>query len=271
MTDTMPKLTLQLELERLYSKNQLIPRIRQEFLDDPNVTKELESKSIPLGFGIDLLVQMVLHKRANLPTMVGLLQKHFQSAQECADMLLNAAKADLVDWSSTTSQFIIVLDISEDVKEDLERYQFPLPMVIEPKELTSNLQSGYLLNESSVILKDNHHNDDVCLDHLNQSNKTKFCIDHDTATMIKNQWRNLDLLKQGETKQDYDRRVKAFEKYDRNAKDVMALLLREGNEFYLTHRYDKRGRTYCQGYHVNYQGNPWNKAVIQLADKELVQ
>jgi DNA-directed RNA polymerase len=43
-----------------------------------------------------------------------------------------------------------------------------------------------------------------------------------------------------------------------------------GNEFYLTHRYDKRGRCYAQGYHVNPQGNDWNKAVIELAEKEVV-
>ena len=43
-----------------------------------------------------------------------------------------------------------------------------------------------------------------------------------------------------------------------------------GNHFYLTHRYDKRGRTYAQGYYINPQGNEWNKAVLEFADKEIV-
>jgi hypothetical protein len=51
----------------------------------------------------------------------------------------------------------------------------------------------------------------------------------------------------------------------------MSLPLQEGNEFCLTHKYDKRGRIYCQGYPVNYQGALWNKAVIQLAAKEIVE
>jgi len=38
----------------------------------------------------------------------------------------------------------------------------------------------------------------------------------------------------------------------------------------LTHKYDKRGRCYSQGYHVNPQGNDWNKAVIEFAEKEPV-
>ena len=74
---------------------------------------------------------------------------------------------------------------------------------------------------------------------------------------------------EGETRADFEKRRRAFEKYDRTAKDVIGLLQQEGSEFYLTHKYDKRGRTYCQGYHVTYQGAPWNKAVIEFADQEV--
>ncbi len=265
---------LQTELERLYSKNQLIPRIRSEFmkLKDQgfDLIGYLNEREIPADFGVDVLIQMVLHKRATLPVLVGILQRHFDTAQECADMLLRMANTDLLDYSTTSHQFIVVADISEDVKEDLERFQYPLPMVIEPREIKTNRDSGYLLNNSSVILKDNHHEDDVCLDHLNRVNKIRFAINDDTATMVKNQWRNLDKPKEGETREDFNKRVKAFEKYDRSVQAVMAKLLSLGNSFYLTHRYDKRGRIYCQGYHVNYQGAPWNKAVIELADKEFI-
>jgi DNA-directed RNA polymerase len=52
---------------------------------------------------------------------------------------------------------------------------------------------------------------------------------------------------------------------------VIGILEGFSNEFYLTHRYDKRGRVYCQGYHVTYQGTPWNKAVLELADKEIIE
>ncbi len=50
----------------------------------------------------------------------------------------------------------------------------------------------------------------------------------------------------------------------------MGFLMMHSNVFHMTHKYDKRGRTYSQGYHVNYQGNPWNKACIEFADKEVV-
>jgi len=258
----------QVELETLYNKNQLIPRIRQEFIDAEVFELKFAQIGVPQKFGFDLLTQMALHKRCSLPTMVGILRHHMDTAQEVADMLLICAKADLVDWHDATKQFVVRYEITKDVQEELDRYQFPLPMVIPPREVRHNGETGYLMTGGSIILKKNHHEDDVCLDHINRVNLIKFTIDTDTATMIKNKWRNLDKVKEGETRADLIKRQKAFEKYDRTAKDVIGKIVQHGNEFYLTHRYDKRGRVYCQGYHINYQGTPWNKAVVQLADKE---
>lgn len=262
----------QIELEKIYSKNQLMPRIRSEFKNSKefDFVKYMEHVNIPVDFGIDLLTQMVLHKRASVATLVGCLRHHFKDSQMTADMLLRAAEVDLVDYSPQLQQFIMIYDVSDDVKADLERFQFPLPMVIKPVKVTTNRDTGYMLGRGSILLGGEFHLDDVCLDHINRMNSIKFSINHDTATMVKNQWRNLDKPKEGESKNDFQQRRKAFEKYDRTTKDVMDLLLKHGNEFYLTHRPDKRGRTYCVGYHVNYQGASWNKAVIELADKEII-
>lgn len=271
------RLDLQLELEHLYHKNQLLPRIRQEFLacEDVDFPAYMKEHGILPEFGLDLLVQMVLHKRTTLPILVGILRSHFEplvnASQLAADMLLKCAEADLVDWSETLEKFIIKFDISKDVQEEINRYQYPLPMVIPPAEVTCNRETGYLTSRGSIILKKNHHNDDVCLDHINRMNSIRFTIDDDTAFLIENQWRHLDRPKDGESYADYQKRQKAFEKYDTTSKEVIGKILSLGNEFYLTHKYDKRGRTYCQGYHVTYMGNAWNKAVIELADKELVE
>lgn len=262
----------QRELEKLFNKNQLMPRLRQEFqaCKDFDFATYMLDKGIPLDFGFDLLAQMALHKRADLPTMVGCLRHHFNDSQLTADMLQKATEADLVNWSPDYRKFIVIFTISDDVQRELDMFQYPLPMVIEPRKITKNTETGYVLSGGSVILKKNHHDDDVCLDHLNRVNRIRFSADLDTATMIKNQWKGLDKPKAGESKEDFEKRQRAFKKYDNTAKDVLALLIQEGNEFYLTHRYDKRGRVYCQGYHVNYQGAAWNKAVIQLAEKEHV-
>lgn len=271
-----PKVAHQLELERLYNKNQTIARIRQEFEEfkEFDFKKYMTSKEIMPDFGMDLLVQMVLHKRTTVSTIVGILRKHFEpmpkASQMAADMLLKCIQAELVDWSESTKQLIVVFNISEAVQADLDRYQFPLPMVVHPLQVKDNRDTGYYLSRNSLILRKNHHSEDICLDHINRVNDIKFVINPDTAYMVKNQWRNMDKPKQGESKSDFQRRVRAFDKYDRSSKDVIEKLLTYGNEFWLTHKYDKRGRVYCQGYHVSYQSAPWNKAVIELADKEVV-
>lgn len=260
----------QIELEQLFNKNQLIPRMRKEFTDckDFNFMRYLEQKGIPELFGIDLLVQMALHKRTSLTTLIGCLRHHFQDSQKTADYIKLAAEVDLVDYDPEIRIFIVRYEISADVQAELDCFQFPLPMVVQPELVKSNTDNGYLISRGSLILRNNHHDDDVCLDHINRMNAVKFTINHDTAMMVKNTWRNLDKPKEGETKADFERRKRAFEKYDRTAKDVIDML---PEEFYLTHKYDKRGRFYCQGYHVTYQGAAWNKAVIELADKELTE
>ena len=264
----------QLAFEELYNKNQVIPRLKKEFMI-PEIIAQLTNKEIPEKFGISLLIQMVLHKRASASILIGILHHHFEKEenplQACADMLVTAAKADLVDWDSFSEVFILRIDVTGDVYEDLERYQYPLPMLIEPKWINTNKESGYLTHNRSVILKDNHHDDDVCLDHINQINRTKLAINIDTVRMVQNEWANLDKQKPGEAFGDFKARKKAFEKYDRSSRDVIDHLLMWGNEFYLTNRYDKRGRSYAQGYHVNPQGNAWNKAVVEFSNQEVTQ
>lgn len=271
----MDKRELQLDMEKLFHKNQTFPRIMEEFVAIPEFAQTFKDNGIPEDFGYALLIQMALHKRCNISTMVGLMRKHFikeeNHLQKTADMLLKACQADLVDWSVPLSMFIVRWDITDDVQHDLDRYQYPLPMVMEPLPIKTNHDTGYLSSRNSVILRNNHHDDDVCLGHLNRMNRIKLSINFEVATLIKNKWRYLDKAKPGESRKDYQARVKAFDKYDRTAKDVMDALTFADNEFYLTHKYDKRGRVYCQGYHVNYAGNSWNKAVIELANKEVTR
>lgn len=261
---------LQIKLEQLFNKNQLMPRIKEEFTNciQFNFLGYMMEKQIDILFGLDLLAQMALHKRTTLTTLIGILRHHFDNdGQKTADAIYKAADNDLVDYDPQIRMFIVRFEVSDDVQDQLDRFQFPLPMVVPPLQVRTNKQTGYLTSGGSIILKHNHHDDDVCLDHINRMNAIPFTINQHTASMVKNTWRNLDKVKPGESKDEFNRRKKAFDKYDRTAKDVIGFL---PEKFYLTHKYDKRGRVYCQGYHVTYQGAPWNKAVIEFADQELV-
>ena len=263
------KLDHQVELERLYSNNELLPRMRKVF-EDFGAKDDLEAMGIDVKVGMAVLVQMALRKRCQLTVLVGLVRKFMPTAQAAMDEVHKCVEAGLVTWSGT--EFITKFTMPADVQAELDRFQYPLPLVVRPKHITKNTQTGYLASGAtgSVILKNNHTDDDVCLDHLNRMNSIKLCINLDTAIMVKNKWRNLDKPKEGESHLDYQKRRKAFEKYTNHAYQVMALVCKEGNEFYLTHRYDKRGRVYVQGHYINPQGTEWNKACVEFQEQEII-
>lgn len=262
----------QIEMEKLFHKNQLHDRIKKEFTDsDIPFKAAFDEAQLDHKFGFSLLVQMVLHKRVNLPTLVGILRKHYKGdLQATTEALLRSCENDLIDWHSSLEVFIVKYDISDDVQEEINLYQYPLPMIVEPRELKTNIDTGYYTSKNSVILRNNHHDDDVCLDYLNKINQVKLRVNSDTVAFLHNEWANLDKPKVGEERSEWQKRVRAFKKYDANAKDVLAHLEVAGGEFYLTHKYDKRGRVYCQGYHITYQGNCWNKACVEFANGELL-
>lgn len=264
----------QAQLELLYSKYQVISCLTKEFLK-AGAAEGIESVGIPPAFGIDLAVQLVLHKRAKIPVLVGMLKHHFDQeenpAQACADMILKACQEDLCDWDPMTETVVVIYDLTGNdphLRAKLDRFQYPLPMIEPPQEVKNNRQTGYLTIKKSIILKDNHLEKDVCLDHINRVNQVPLALNMDVVAFVQNRWKGLDKPKPDETTEKFRARKRAFEKYDRVSRDVLQALVAQGNRFWLTHRYDKRGRTYSQGYHVNYQGNDWNKACIEFADAE---
>ena len=66
---------------------------------------------------------MALYKRTNVPTLVGILRKHFNDSQLTAKEIEKCVMADLVDWSPNIRTFIVRYDISKDVQMDLDAMQ----------------------------------------------------------------------------------------------------------------------------------------------------
>jgi hypothetical protein len=226
-------------------------------------------------FALDLLSQMVLHRRATVPTLVGLLERHFSAfgnpMQVCANMLELAAKHDLVDYDPQDERFILVFDVDQATHTLLRQYQYLPPMIVPPLEVTSNRGSGYItVTTDSLVLKDNHHEGDLCLDSINRFNRVPLTANLDVVKKIRNHWKGIDKPKLGEPFVEYQKRLKAFERYEADAFFTIALMGEMGNRFHFTHKVDKRGRTYSQGYHLNYQGNDWNKSIVELAEPEYV-
>lgn len=145
----------------------------------------------------------------------------------------------------------------------VENCSYLPPLVCKPKPLTRNRDTVHLtLPKESVILRKNHHEGDVCLDVLNICNATPLRLDVDFLCKVE-ELPNHKMETQ-EQQEEWDRMKKqSYEHYK--------LMVAQGNHFYLSHRYDKRGRIYAGGYHISTQSTPFKKACIELFEQEVVE
>lgn len=261
----MTLVNAQTDLETLYSKHQLLPVLREEF--DEIAQKYPNEKDHE--FIRDMLSQIYLHRQADPPTLVGILSPKHGTPQEAADKLLLMCEFDYIDYDETTGNFMVKYDVSEDIAAMLERYQYPLPMIVAPNSIHDNFSTGYHTIKGSVILNGSSYFNtlDVCLDHLNRINAVPLVLDF--SVIRSNEGKYIKpTRKEGESYEDFRRRLKQASVFYSVSVEVMEGLAELSDVLYLTHKYDRRGRCYASGYHVNTQGTDYNKAVLQLAHKE---
>lgn len=157
--------------------------------------------------------------------------------------------------------------LEKSLQDYLENQRFTLPSLIQPTPVETNSDTGYTTIKGSIILSGRHHEHEVCLDHINRCNSVALSIEERLIGNVEPVFKH----KEEETELENQRRLENFNQCNRESAGIYAHLLAMGNKFYLTHRYCSRGRTYAYGYHMNSQGDNWRKAVLTLANKELVQ
>lgn len=155
------------------------------------------------------------------------------------------------------------LNLNEKLLKFIDESQYLPPMVCEPLELTSNFCSGYLTHNDSLILgSSNHHDGDICLDVLNKMNRVELSLNLDFLCKVEEVQVNPAETYEQQTQWDIFKK-QSYRFYD--------LIQSQGNRMFLTHKVDKRGRIYCQGWHLSTQGTAFKKASIDLAEKEHIE
>lgn len=151
----------------------------------------------------------------------------------------------------------------QELEQAIYRCQYILPMVSEPKDITSNFESPYLtFNESQILGKGNSHDGDICLDVINTQNKIPLSLSLEFLKTVEEQ-----PTKPHESLEQFQQ----WETFKADSYGTYLLLAKQGNKFYLTNKVDKRGRLYAQGYHVSTQASPFKKAAVELHNKETIE
>lgn len=171
---------------------------------------------------------------------------------------------NIVRVSNTGSLYIYsYIPLSNRTQEFIEYSQYLPPMVTKPLELVHNKSSGYLTipSETLILGNGNHHDGDICLDVLNLMNSVELCLDRQFLSSCEEEPTfEFETIEQ---KEEWD-------KFKKQSYYFYYLLTTQSDSLYLTHKVDKRGRIYANGYHISTQGTAFKKASLELANKELV-
>lgn len=197
---------------------------------------------------------------------------------------------EIIKYPSGTRMIQSLIDLDEDLLNRLNLYCYLPPMIEKPNKLYHNKSSGYkTIKSDSLILgfKENHHDRNISIDVLNILNNQEYEVNLDFISKYERQFHRKELspdemLEEHELAQlngyegsyddyinQYNQELANFEMF----KEQFNVLLNHVKDkpIYFTHKVDKRGRIYSQGYHFNLQGSSYEKACINLRKKELCQ
>lgn len=173
--------------------------------------------------------------------------------------------------------------LPDELNAYIERACYLPPMVVKPKKLRDNRSSGYLtVKGDSLILGGghNHHNDHIALDVLDLMNGYELCLNEFILNNVEEEpTHDLDVVEQKpdqpplteiEKQRAIMQQKNNWNKHLSQCDYFYKHILLNNNKMYITNKFDKRGRIYSQGHHINPQGTSYKKACIDLFNKEVV-
>jgi len=144
--------------------------------------------------------------------------------------------------------------LSKDTIEYIQGKMYIPPQLIPPREWISNTEGGFQSFDSHIQLGKFPNNEIQCLDTINYLQSIPLKLDSYITNMEEEP--NKELV--GESLEQFDSHVKQAKKLYREY---------ESKPFHFIWKYDKRGRIYSLGFHINIQAYGYKKACISLANK----
>lgn len=223
---------------------------------------------------LNILMQTVILASEYVPLLsvcssVSFGGSRYHDIQTCADVLwlINQTDLILIDIVGGTYYIQSNMFLSEELVNRLSIMCALPPMLVKPRTLRQNKSSGYLtINKDNLILgdKENYHDEAISLDVLNTLNSQALCLDLDICYKFQKEFKSEFDKDTDEYLNQHKTHNKAKEQFE-YFRDVI-----QDKTIFFTHKVDKRGRVYSQGYQFNTQGSSYEKACINLKTKEFV-
>ena len=206
-----------------------------------------------------------------------------QAMAEVIAVICEANFFDLKKYHVNSSIYVKSnFKLPDDLLAYIEHACYLPPLIIPPQQLRNNRSSGYYtIKGDSLILGGghNHHNDEIALDVLNIMNRyelslNEFILDN----VVEEPAHNLEEVKDGDKMTEVERIKAVYQQKNSWTKHVKQsnyfydyIRTKGNNRMFITHKFDKRGRIYSQGYHIHIQGTSYKKAILELYNKEMVE
>lgn len=247
--------------------------ISQSYWDSKNERLQAINKDLTKVI-LNILTQTVLIASDYVPLLsicssVSFGLSRYHDIQTCADVLWLINQTDLILIIDDDTRYIQSnMELPDELVNRLTLMCVLPPMLVKPRTLRHNKSCGYLtINKDSLILgdKENIHDECISLDVLNTLNSQALCLDLDICYKFQKEFKSEfdkdtdEYLNQRKT---YERAKEQFEFFRDKIQD---------KTIFFTHKVDKRGRVYSQGYQFNTMGTSFEKACINLKTKEFVE
>lgn len=213
-------------------------------------------------------------------TRVGIMACAEVIAVLCDTNIFNLVKYHVNSSIYVKSNFAL----PDELKQYIERACYLPPLVVRPNTLVNNRSSGYkTVKGDSLILGGghNHHNDSIALDVLNLMNNYELCLNEFIlGNVLEEPTHDLDVVEQKpdqpplteiEKTRAIAQQKNNWQKHLSQSAYFYKHILMNNNRMFITNKFDKRGRIYSQGYHINPQGSSYKKSCVDLYNKEVVE
>lgn len=209
--------------------------------------------------------EMFSHFTSKLANLLGFDDKaqSITTAAEMVAVLCNTNAYDLYQESKYSSWKIVSnIELPEELLHKVERSCYLPPHVSMPAKLQGNrTKLRETCDPESLILNNNHHSGDICLDVLDTMNAVELCLNTEFLSNVEEEPN--DPIEDREQQDQWDL-------FKRQSHEMYKLMVMQGNCFHLLHKVDKRGRIYAQGYHISTQGSSYKKAMLDLKNQHVV-
>ena len=282
MIETLPQLSnlidkqsIQVYLENYFDKKNIRKLLRSRF-EEYFSTLDIPEFQNTLVYDI-MGILCIRTKRTSINAIIEMLAERLNveaSAHEIMDCIILLLLHDIITgYQDSKGRLYVEWDktLSDKDLDLIHQYQFKLPMIVKPLPLNrkgNNRGCGYYLNgSSSLVLNQPNMVDDIDHKVLERFNAIPLSLNISLMKNLENSWKSQDDPRTLKEQEEYDVN---FERFNRAVAKASAIMINYGNEFYFCHKYDKRGRIYCLGYQLSYQGASFAKAQIEFKNKSVI-